>query len=90
MGTGSGAIAVAMAHSRPDADVTALDVSPRRWPSRAATPPPTAPACASCAATGSAPSAARRFDLIASNPPYIAAGDATCRRATCASSRAAP
>jgi release factor glutamine methyltransferase len=32
----------------------------------------------------------RRFELIASNPPYIAAGDAHLCRATCASSRSAP
>nr|WP_143710618.1 peptide chain release factor N(5)-glutamine methyltransferase [Janthinobacterium sp. Marseille] len=75
MGTGSGAIAVAIAHARPDAFVTALDVS----------------AEALAIAEGNARknqvqvnflrsdwfSAVKeqRFDLIVSNPPYIVAGD---------------
>ena len=76
MGTGSGAIAVAVAHTRPDADVTALDVSPDAL----------AVAQANAAANGArvrflesswfdALAAAETFDVIASNPPYIAAGD---------------
>jgi release factor glutamine methyltransferase len=76
MGTGSGAIAVAVAHTRPDADVTALDVSPDAL----------AVAQANAAANGArvrflesswfdALAAAEAFDVIASNPPYIAAGD---------------
>jgi release factor glutamine methyltransferase len=76
MGTGSGAIAVAVAHTRPDADVTALDVSPDAL----------AIAQANAAANGArvrflesswfdALAAADTFDVIASNPPYIAAGD---------------
>jgi release factor glutamine methyltransferase len=76
MGTGSGAIAVAVAHTRPDADVTALDVSPDAQ----------AVAQANAAANGArvrfllgswfdALAAGSTFDVIASNPPYIAAGD---------------
>ena len=76
MGTGSGAIAVAVAHTRPDADVTALDVSPDAL----------AVAQANAAANGArvrflesswfdALAAGDTFDVIASNPPYIAAGD---------------
>jgi release factor glutamine methyltransferase len=76
MGTGSGAIAVAVAHTRPDADVTALDVSPDAL----------AVAQANAAANGArvrflhsswfdALDAGESFDVIASNPPYIAAGD---------------
>jgi release factor glutamine methyltransferase len=76
MGTGSGAIAVAVAHTRPDADVTALDVSDDAL----------AVARANAAANGArvrfvhsswfdALDAAETFDVIASNPPYIAAGD---------------
>jgi release factor glutamine methyltransferase len=76
MGTGSGAIAVAVAHARPDAQVTALDVSE---------------AALEVARRNAANNRARvrflhsdwfgalggdeRFALIASNPPYIAAGD---------------
>ena len=76
MGTGSGAIAVAVAHTRPDAAVTALDVSPDA----------VAVAQANAAANGArvrflhsswfdALAAGEIFDVIASNPPYIAAGD---------------
>ena len=76
MGTGSGAIAVAVAHTRPDAAVTALDVSPDAL----------AVAQANAAANGArvrflhsnwfdALAAGEIFDVIASNPPYIAAGD---------------
>jgi len=77
MGTGSGAIAVALAHTRPDAVVTALDVSTAALQV----------AQANAAANGArvrflqsdwyaALAPDERFDLIASNPPYIAAGDA--------------
>jgi len=75
MGTGSGAIAVACAHSRKDARVTALDLSEDAL----------AIARANAAANGAAVRflrsdwyaavAGERFALIASNPPYIAAGD---------------
>jgi release factor glutamine methyltransferase len=76
MGTGSGAIAVAVAHARADARVTALDVSA---------------AALAVARTNADANGARvrflqsswfdaldgveRFELIVSNPPYIAAGD---------------
>ncbi|WP_194714334.1 peptide chain release factor N(5)-glutamine methyltransferase [Noviherbaspirillum soli] len=77
MGTGSGAIAVAIAHARPDAQVSALDAS----------------AAALEVARGNAARNGvqveflqsdwyaalslppRRFDMIVSNPPYIVAGD---------------
>ncbi|MCA1855817.1 peptide chain release factor N(5)-glutamine methyltransferase [Massilia oculi] len=75
MGTGSGAIAVACAHSRKDARVTALDLSEDAL----------AIARANAAANGAAVRflrsdwyaavAGERFALVASNPPYIAAGD---------------
>jgi release factor glutamine methyltransferase len=76
MGTGSGAIAVSIAHTRPDAQVTALDVSE---------------AALAVASQNAIDNGTRvrflqsdwfgalgpdeRFELIASNPPYIAAGD---------------
>jgi release factor glutamine methyltransferase len=76
MGTGSGAIAVSIAHTRPDAQVTALDVSE---------------AALAVASRNALDNGARvrflqsdwfgalgpdeGFELIASNPPYIAAGD---------------
>ncbi len=76
MGTGSGAIAVALAHQRRDADVTALDVS-----EAALTLARRNAARNQChinflgsdwfAALAQQP----RFHLIVSNPPYIASGD---------------
>ena len=75
MGTGSGAIAVSIAHHRPDAAVTALDVSE---------------AALAVAARNALRNKAtvrwlhsdwygavehEQFDLIVSNPPYIADGD---------------
>ena len=75
MGTGSGAIAVALAHTRRDAQVTALDVSP---------------AALDVARQNAVANGARvrlvqsdwfsaiqgeRFDMLVSNPPYIASGD---------------
>jgi release factor glutamine methyltransferase len=76
MGTGSGAIAVSVAHSRPDASVTALDVSSQAL----------AVAQRNAAANGTrvnflqsdwygALDPQQRFAVIASNPPYIASGD---------------
>jgi len=76
MGTGSGAVAVALAHTRRDADVTALDVSADAL----------AVARRNADANGArvrflhsdwyaALDGAPAFDVIASNPPYIASGD---------------
>jgi release factor glutamine methyltransferase len=75
MGTGSGAIAVSIAHTRPDAAVTALDVSEAALEV----------ARANAAANGArvrflhsnwyAALQGELFDVIASNPPYIASGD---------------
>ncbi len=75
MGTGSGAIAVALAHTRPDAAVTALDVSAAAL----------AVAARNAASNGAtvrflqsdwfAALTDESFDLIVSNPPYIASGD---------------
>ncbi|HWT73041.1 MAG TPA: peptide chain release factor N(5)-glutamine methyltransferase [Oxalicibacterium sp.] len=75
MGTGSGAIAVAIAHARPDAQVSALDASM----------PALQVAQANAARHGVrvrfvhsdwfAAIDGERFDLIVSNPPYIVAGD---------------
>lgn len=76
MGTGSGAIAVSLAHTRRDADVTALDVSADAL----------AVARRNADANGArvtflhsdwfaALADTPPFDIIASNPPYIASGD---------------
>jgi release factor glutamine methyltransferase len=77
LGTGSGAIALALAHERRQAQVIAVDVSEGALEI----------ARANARALGLvnvefrhgdwlAPLAGERFDLIASNPPYIALGDA--------------
>jgi release factor glutamine methyltransferase len=76
LGTGSGAIALALASERPQAQVLATDLSDAAL----------AVAQANARTHGLhnvrfahgpwlAPLAGQRFDLIASNPPYIAAGD---------------
>ena len=76
LGTGSGAIAITLALERPDARVTAVDTSASALDV----------ARGNAAALGAnvelvhgawyAPVAGRRFDLIVSNPPYVAANDA--------------
>jgi release factor glutamine methyltransferase len=78
VGTGTGAIALALASKLPDAAVTAIDLSPGAL----------ALAAENAEANGLAdrvellegdllaPVAGRAFDLVASNPPYVAAGDA--------------
>jgi len=77
LGTGSGILAVTLALERPDAAVTATDISL----------PALAAAKANAAALGATVSflagdwwqaidhADRRFDLVVCNPPYIAAAD---------------
>jgi release factor glutamine methyltransferase len=75
MGTGSGAIAVALAHSRADASVTALDVSSAalvvaRRNASANNVNITFMASDWYGALGH-----ERYDVIVSNPPYIASGD---------------
>ena len=76
LGTGSGAIALAVASARPDAVVTATDASAaalavaRRNALRLGLPN-----LRFVEGAWYAPIAGARFDAIASNPPYVAAGD---------------
>jgi len=77
LGTGSGAIAVALAHALPDAKITAIDLSPEALKI----------ACDNAERNGVgarirflqgdllAPVAAEQFDLIVSNPPYVPSTD---------------
>lgn len=75
MGTGSGAIAIAIAHSRPDAQVTALDVSEsalavaRRNAERHSTH------VRFLRSDWYSALAEDKFDMIVSNPPYIVNAD---------------
>jgi release factor glutamine methyltransferase len=76
LGTGSGAIALAIAHERPQAQVVAVDVS------EGALAVARANMLALCLGNVEfrcgdwlQPLADERFDLIVSNPPYIADGD---------------
>jgi release factor glutamine methyltransferase len=72
-GTGSGAVALAIADERPDLRVTALERSPAALAvARANDPGGTVEWLAS---DGFAAVAGRRFDVVAANPPYLAEGD---------------
>ena len=76
LGTGSGAIALAIAHRHPAAQVTATDLSPaalavaRSNADRLGLPVTTA-----AGAWWQALAPGLRWDLVLSNPPYIAAND---------------
>jgi len=75
LGTGSGAIAVAIAHSRPDAAVTALDVSTDALQVAARNAQRNGANVRFLHSDWFAAVAGEQFDLIVSNPPYIADGD---------------
>ena len=88
LGTGSGAMALALASERPHWHILATDLSQ----------PALAVARANAARLGLRnvefrhgawfePLARERFDLLVSNPPYIAADDAARARRRCASNR---
>ena len=77
LGTGSGAIALSIAHSRPDVAVTAVDASEAAL--EVARENAQRLGIANVRFLQSdwfSALAGQRFDLIVSNPPYIAAGDA--------------
>lgn len=76
LGTGSGAIAIAIAHNRPEAQVTAVDASAEAL--QVARENARRLGIANLQFMHGdwfAPLAGQRFDLIVSNPPYVAAGD---------------
>lgn len=77
LGTGSGAIAVAIARERPGCHVTAVDASADALAIAALNVRALDLANVSCIlGDWTAPVADRRFQVILSNPPYVAAGDA--------------
>ena len=76
LGTGSGAIALALAHARPDAQVWAIDASAHALDvARANAARLGLPLRCLQSHWFDALEAGQAFDLIVSNPPYIAAGD---------------
>ena len=75
MGTGSGAVAVALAHSRPDAGVTALDVSEAALAVARANAERNRARVRFLHSDWFSALGGEQFDIIVSNPPYIASGD---------------
>ena len=76
LGTGSGAIALALKHTRRDAQVVAVDASPDALEVANANAQRLGLEIANYGGHWFAPLAGQTFDLIVSNPPYVAAGDA--------------
>ena len=76
LGTGSGAIALALASQRPQAQVTAVDASADALAVARTNGERLALAVRWLHGDWFAPVAGERFELVASNPPYIAEGDA--------------
>jgi len=75
MGTGSGAIAVALAHSRPDAVVTALDVSREALAVAGRNALRNGAPVRFLHSDWYGAVESEQFELVVSNPPYIADGD---------------
>ena len=75
MGTGSGAIAISISHARPDAQVTALDVSEAALAVARGNAVRNAARVRFLHSDWFAAVGGEQFDIIVSNPPYIAAGD---------------
>ncbi|HEX7636157.1 MAG TPA: peptide chain release factor N(5)-glutamine methyltransferase [Noviherbaspirillum sp.] len=75
MGTGSGAIPVAIAHSRPDAIVSALDVSSNALAVAQRNAARHGVTIQFLQSDWYAALAHQQFDIIVANPPYIEAGD---------------
>lgn len=75
MGTGSGAIAIAIAHARPDASITALDASQQALAVAASNAARHDTNIHFLHSDWFAALAGQRFDVIVANPPYIVAGD---------------
>jgi len=75
LGTGSGAIALAIKHRCPGAEVHAVDLSAGALAVAQANAEALNLAVEFHAGSWLAPVAGRRFDVIASNPPYIAGQD---------------
>ena len=75
LGTGSGAIALALKHSLPSAQVTAVDASADAISVASANAQSLGLEIATFVGNWCAPLSNQSFDLIVSNPPYVADGD---------------
>lgn len=75
LGTGSGAIALALRHARPDLALTATDASEDALAVARANAQRLGLPVRFGAGSWWTPLAGQRFELVVSNPPYIAAGD---------------
>ena len=76
LGTGSGAVALAVAHRRPEARITATDLSPTALKVAQANATQLGLDLAlACGRWWQALPTGARFDLVLSNPPYIAGDD---------------
>jgi release factor glutamine methyltransferase len=75
LGTGSGAIALALQSQRPQARLTAVDASPAALAVAQANAQRLGLPVHTLLGSWFTPVQGRRFDLIVSNPPYIAEGD---------------
>ena len=76
LGTGSGAIALAIQHSRPDAQVSAVDASAQALTVAQTNAQRLALPVTFHHGSWLTPMLERRFDAIVSNPPYVASDDA--------------
>lgn len=75
LGTGSGAVAIAIAHTRPDVQVLAVDASDDALQVARANAQRLGLRNLRCARSDWLHGVSGRFHLIASNPPYIRTGD---------------
>ena len=75
IGTGSGAIAIALAHSLPEAQVTAIDISTSAITLARENAKRNGVAIRFLEGDLLAPVAAESFDIVVSNPPYVPATD---------------
>lgn len=80
LGTGSGAIAIAIARSAPAAEVWATDASPAALAVARANASRHAPGVHCIESDWFAGLHGRRFDLVVTNPPYVAADDPHLRQ----------
>lgn len=75
LGTGSGAIAIALAHERPSWNITAVDLSPAALQLAAANATRLGVKLELLLGSWFEPLGEARYDIVVSNPPYVAGDD---------------